>query len=100
MNAPPESASLGKENCPHCQQVLKRWLAPPINFSDGLGYGADALLVCFNDTCPVYVDGWNTMFDRYGRIGSMRFWSNPQDGDKGVLPVAHKDALRGDIVEE
>ncbi|MBF0154195.1 MAG: hypothetical protein HQL64_10690 [Magnetococcales bacterium] len=85
--------------CPHCNLKLKRWSAPPINFSDGLGYGSADLMVCFNDDCPIYVNGWNTMFDRYGRIGSMRFWKDPRDGDSGVLPVAHKDALRGDIIE-
>ncbi|MBF0425297.1 MAG: hypothetical protein HQL66_05720 [Magnetococcales bacterium] len=87
------------EVCSHCEQPLKKWRSPPFNYSDGLGFGSDFLLVCFNDDCPIYVNGWNTMFDRYGRIGSMRFWRNPRDNDSGVLPVAHKDAMRGDIEE-
>ncbi|MBF0588034.1 MAG: hypothetical protein HQL53_02805 [Magnetococcales bacterium] len=86
--------------CIHCGASMKKWSTPDISFSDGLGFGAEALLVCFNDACPLYVNGWNSMFDRYGRVGSMRYWQHPADNDDGALPVAHKDAMRGDIIED
>lgn len=86
--------------CPHCNVQMKKWSVSPFNYSDGLGFGTDLLHVCFNDACPIYVKAWNVMFERYGRVGSQRFFHNPDDDDKGVLPVAHKDAMRGDIIED
>ncbi|MGN7614404.1 hypothetical protein ACQZV8_20230 [Magnetococcales bacterium HHB-1] len=83
--------------CPHCNQVLKKWTTSPFNYSDGLGFGAETLYVCFNDECPLYKKAWNTMYENYGRVGSMRYWFNPQDGDEGVLPVGNADAMKGDI---
>ncbi|MBF0624294.1 MAG: hypothetical protein HQL82_05750 [Magnetococcales bacterium] len=89
-----------KKKCPHCNDTLKTLQVPPSNFSDGLGFGSELLLVCFNNECPLYVKGWNTMYDRYGQVGSMRYWLNPLDGDSGAFPVAHKEAMRGDIIED
>ncbi|MBF0124326.1 MAG: hypothetical protein HQL60_03185 [Magnetococcales bacterium] len=90
----------GRCCCPHCQQVLLRWAAAQHDFEDGLGFGVLEMLVCFNNQCPMYVKGWNSLFENYGRIGSVRYYYSPDDGDEGVLPIAHGDALRGDIVGE
>ncbi|MEO5364863.1 MAG: hypothetical protein H7831_00595 [Magnetococcus sp. WYHC-3] len=87
-------------HCPYCGQALRKWSNSTFTYSDGLGFPAHHLNVCFNDECSLYVRGWNSMFDNYGRVGSMRYWFNPHDGDSGALPVAHKDAMRGDIIEE
>ncbi len=87
-------------HCPHCKVQMKRWEATHNDFGDGMGYCTDYMLVCFNDECPMYVNGWNSLYDHFGRVGSVRYFFNPDDGDSGVLPVAHKDALRGDIIEE
>ena len=87
-------------DCIHCGQPMLEWSASQNDFGDGLGYGATMMLVCFNDDCPMYVKGWNSMFDRYGRVGSVRYFYNPDDGDNGVLPVAHRSALRGDIIKD
>ncbi|MEO5379018.1 MAG: hypothetical protein H7832_14750 [Magnetococcus sp. DMHC-6] len=87
-------------SCRHCGEPMQMWSTPTFNFTDGLGFGTDILRVCFNDLCPMYVKGWNTLFEKYGKIGSMRFYRNPVDGDEGVLPVAHKDAMRGDIISD
>ncbi|MBF0143576.1 MAG: hypothetical protein HQL57_05860 [Magnetococcales bacterium] len=87
------------KNCPHCGEAMKKWAAPGFNHSDGLGFGVPYMYVCFNDDCSLFVNGWNTMYDNYGRIGSMRQFFNSFDGDEGALPVAHRDAMRGDIME-
>ena len=47
----------------------------------------------------MYVKGWNSLYDTVRRIGSVRYFTDPSDWMTGVLPVAHKDALRGDIVQ-
>ncbi|GAB0058831.1 hypothetical protein SIID45300_03188 [Candidatus Magnetaquicoccaceae bacterium FCR-1] len=88
-------------DCPHCGVAMKKWAAAGHNFcGDGMGFVSDFMFVCFNDDCPMYVKGWNSLFERYGRVGSVRAFYNPDDGEEGVLPVAHKMALRGDILED
>ncbi len=94
------SDSTNKTVCPHCKQPMKKWAATHNDFGDGMGFCADMMYVCFNDHCSMYVNGWNALFDNYGRVGSVRYFYNPEDGDTGVLPVAHKDALRGDIIDD
>lgn len=89
-----------KHTCPHCAAPLKTYSVSPFNFSDGLGWGNDVLFVCFNDQCPVYVKAWTTMLERYGRIGSQRYFYNPLGKQHGVLPVGHKNAMKGDIIED
>ncbi|MEO5339526.1 MAG: hypothetical protein H7837_03260 [Magnetococcus sp. MYC-9] len=86
--------------CCHCGQPMRRWRASQNDFGDGLGFCVDELLVCFNDECPMYVKGWNSLFQNFRRVGSVRHYYDPQDGTQGVLPVAHRDALRGDIIED
>jgi hypothetical protein len=86
--------------CRHCGQPMKKWAASQNDFGDGMGFCADILLVCFNDDCPMYVKGWNSLYDTVRRVGSVRHFYNPEDGFQGVLPVGHRDALRGDIIEE
>ncbi|MBF0610811.1 MAG: hypothetical protein HQL55_06770 [Magnetococcales bacterium] len=86
--------------CPHCGQQLSKYAVAPFNFSDGLGWGTDVLLVCFNDTCPVYVKGWTTMLDRYGQIGSQRYFLNPEGNQAGVLPVGSRYAMKGDVIPD
>ncbi|MBF0158181.1 MAG: hypothetical protein HQL58_01535 [Magnetococcales bacterium] len=90
----------GRYCCPHCQQQLLRWEAAQHDFEDGLGFCVSEMLVCFNDQCSMYIKGWNSLFDHYGRVGSVRYYYSPEDGEEGVLPVAHRDALRGDVVGE
>lgn len=86
--------------CPHCHGMLSRYSVSAFNFSDGLGWGVPELLICFNDTCPIFANGWNTLYERYGVVGSQRFFRNPYDGDQGVLPAGNRDAMRGDIIED
>ncbi len=50
-----------KPKCPHCNLDMTLWEVPPINFSDGLGWGVPYLYVCFNDQCSLYVIGWDNL---------------------------------------
>jgi|SaaInl4_150m_RNA_FD_contig_31_343673_length_843_multi_3_in_0_out_0_1 hypothetical protein len=89
-----------KKDCPHCNEPMLKWWAASNEFGDGMGFCTDILLVCFNNDCPMFVKGWNSLYDKFGRVGSVRYYFDPSDGISGVLPVAYKDALRGDIVTD
>ncbi|MBF0180375.1 MAG: hypothetical protein HQM03_10175 [Magnetococcales bacterium] len=89
------------KECPHCQVPMKKWAAGGHNFTgDGMGFTSDVMLVCFNDDCPMFVKGWDSLYNTMRRVGSVRAFYNPEDGDEGVLPVGHRAALRGDIIED
>lgn len=95
------SEQVAGHDCPHCQVPMKKWASSGHNFfGDGMGFVSDFMFVCFNDDCLMYVKGWDSLFNSVGRIGSVRAFYNPEDGDAGVLPVAYKDALRGDIIDD
>lgn len=61
-----------KPKCPHCGQEMSVWEVPPINYSDGLGWGVPYLFVCFNDDCPLYTNGWQNIEENYGHLASYR----------------------------
>lgn len=90
----------GQHLCPHCQAIMKKYAVSPFNFSDGLGWGVPILMVCFNDECPLFVGAWETTMQYYGKIGSQRYWLDPESGKGGALPVGSRNAMRGDIIEE
>ncbi len=43
--------------CPHCNQPLERWLAPP---ETGWGY----LMVCFNNECSFYINSKHNIVNK------------------------------------
>lgn len=86
--------------CPHCGQPTKKWSTPRFNVGDGSGWDSLFLHVCFNDECPLYVNGWASMMTHYGRTGSVRYMENPDSGEKSSIPVGNPYALRGDIIED
>lgn len=81
--------------CPHCNERMKKWRVP--DFST---WSADYFYVCFNDSCPYFVKGWEHMEKTMQRHSSYRHHYDPSRGVCGPLPVYSKNALRGDIVEE
>ncbi len=82
------------ENCPYCNQKMSRWLPPPAS-----NFPQEIHLVCFNDECSYYVEGWEWMRQQYNQKVSYRFRLNPRTGGKGPLPVWSSSALRSGIVE-
>lgn len=89
-----------RDTCPHCQERLHKWNTHETIFTDGMGWASPYMYVCFNDECPLFVKGWTTMQERFGKNSSMRFFYNPFDQQEGALPVGSKHALKGDIDEE
>ena len=82
------------KKCPHCGQILLKWMPPSeSNFEQRIQ------LVCFNDECKYYIDGWTWMREKYRQNVSYRFRFDPETGDNGPLPVWSKTALKSGIIE-
>ncbi len=80
--------------CPHCGIETSEYKAPPFNFSDGLGWGTPFLYVCFNDNCPLFVNGWKHMEENYGQVASYRYMVMPDSGEESVMPAFSIESMR------
>lgn len=92
--------AMEKPKCPHCNQAMKLWETPPINFSDGLGWGSPYLFLCFNDECPLYVQGWDDMEENYAQRASMRCFNYPGTDQFECMPVFSSLGGQGQIVDD
>lgn len=81
--------------CPHCGSRLKRWRVP-----DGATWGEEFFLVCFNDECSYYKEGWDWMMSEYSQTASYRFALNPSTGGTLPLPVWSASATREMIIDD
>ena len=82
--------------CPHCNEGLLKWELPQNPFTQ---WDMEFLFVCFNDTCPFLVRGWEVMY-RQGNMGmSYRFAYNPDRDQCMSVPVPSLHALKEGIVE-
>jgi len=88
-----------KPKCPHCHQEMSLWEVPPMNFSDGLGWGTPYLYVCFNDECAMYQAGWKNMRENYGRNSSYRCMCYPGTTSYECLPVFSPEGASGQIID-
>jgi len=81
--------------CPHCTGALLKWELPQNPFTE---WDMQFLFVCFNDTCPFLVRGWEVMY-RQGNMGlSYRFAYNPDRDQCMSVPVPNLNALKEGIV--
>jgi hypothetical protein len=74
---------------------MKKWENPQLST-----WGNDYQLVCFNDECSYFVNGWNWMMEKFNQHASYRHRYNPETGEKGPLPVWSYDALKSNIIED
>ncbi|WP_373498413.1 zinc ribbon domain-containing protein [Desulfococcus sp.] len=89
-----------KPNCPHCNQLMSVWEVPPINFSDGLGWGAPYLFVCFNDDCSLYKDGWQNIEENYGHLASYRCICYLGEKNFECMPVFSAVGGTGQVIDD
>jgi hypothetical protein len=89
-----------KPKCPHCQQEMNLWEVPPVTFSDGLGWGEPYLFLCFNDECPLYIQGWKTLEENYAQRASMRCFNYPGTDQYECMPVFSPQGAKGQIIDE
>jgi hypothetical protein len=81
--------------CPYCGKEMKKWENPQLST-----WGSEYQLVCFNDECSYFVNGWNWMMEQFNQHASYRHRYNPETGEKGPLPVWSYDALKSNIIED
>lgn len=78
---------MDKPHCPHCEKTMTLWEVPPINFSDGLGWGTPYLFICFNDECPSYKQGWDHLGKTMEAPASYRCINEPGQKNFEYMPV-------------
>ncbi len=78
---------MDKPLCPDCQKEMSLWEVPPINFSDGLGWGTPYLFVCFNDECRSYKSGWEHLAETMETPASYRCYVEPGQSNFEYMPV-------------
>ena len=84
--------------CPHCGEKLKKWAVPDNPFVQT--WDNEYMYICFNDTCPYYVRGWDFMSRKGNRGISYRLMYNPEKDRCMPIPVPTHRALRDGIIEE
>ncbi|MFC1829713.1 zinc ribbon domain-containing protein [Thermodesulfobacteriota bacterium] len=89
-----------KPVCPHCDQEMNLWEVPPFNFSDGLGWGTPYLYLCFNDECPLYVQGWDNLMENYAQHASYRCMNYPGTQTFQIMPVFSSMGGKGQVIDE
>jgi len=85
--------------CPHCQQQLSCCEAPPFHIGDGLGWGSEVLFICLNDTCSLFLKGWDIIEQQYGHHSSYRYMELPGSTEGNCLMVGNADAFKGCIID-
>ncbi len=89
-----------KPACPHCGRIMNLWEVPPVPCDDGLGWGSPYLYMCFNDECPLYVEGWKNIEENYGRTASYRCMCYPDSLKFECISVFGPFGGTGQIVDE
>ena len=81
--------------CPHCGDELKKWEVPQHCFTQ---WPNDYMYICFNDECPYYVRGWNSMSAQMNP-GSYRLMYDPLTDSCQPVPVSNQNMLKDGIVQ-
>jgi len=89
-----------RPKCPHCNEEMTIWEVPPFSFSDGLGWGTPYLFVCFNDKCPLYIQGWENLQENYAQNASYRCMNYPGSTKFECIPVFSPMGGKGQIIDE
>lgn len=88
-----------KRCCPHCSGPLSLCHAPSVHVGDGLGWGSEYLFICLNDTCSLFVNGWDYIANQYGHVGSYRHMEIPNSKETYNMMVVGKEAFTGSIID-
>jgi hypothetical protein len=83
--------------CPYCGDKLSKWAVPDHPF--GQTWDNDYMYICFNDQCPYYIRGWETM-SRQRNHCSYRLMYHPEKDCCLPVPVPTPMALKEGIVAD
>ncbi len=89
-----------KPICPHCGKEMQLWEVPPVAFADGLGWDSPYMYVCFNNDCPLYVNGWENLWENYAQHASYRCIKSPNDDIFEAMPVFSSIGGQGQVIDE
>jgi hypothetical protein len=89
-----------KPSCPHCNEEMSLWEVPPVTFSDGLGWGTPYMFLCFNDECPLFVEGWKNLQENYAQNASYRCCCYPGSKNFELMPVFSTFGAKGQIIDD
>ncbi len=89
-----------KPVCPHCGEEMKLWEIPPIAVGDGLGWDSPYMYVCFNNDCPLFVEGWKNLWENYAQHASYRCIKSPNSKNFEVMPVFSSVGGQGQIIDD
>ncbi len=89
-----------KPKCPHCNETMNLWEVPPITYADGLGWGSPYLFLCFNDECPLYIQGWAELEENYAHKASVRCFNYPGTDQFEFMPVFSPMGAKGQIIDD
>jgi len=92
--------AMKRPKCPHCNEEMSLWEAPSITFSDGLGWGSPYLFLCFNDECPLYIQGWKDMEANFAQRASMRCFNYPGTEQYECMPVFSPMGAKGQVIDD
>ncbi len=81
--------------CPYCGSRMKKWRVP-----DGASWDAEFFMVCFDDECSYYRDGWTWMREQFQQEASYRYAVDPREGQRWMIPVWSPSATKEMIVDE
>ncbi len=85
--------------CPYCKQKMSCCEAPPIHIGDGLGWGSDVLFICLNDTCSLFLEGWDKIEEQYGHHASYRYMELPDSTESNLMMVANAGAFKASVID-
>lgn len=80
--------------CPYCDEKMKKWRVPLTS-----SWNNDFFYVCFNDTCPYFVEGWDYLWETQQTHASYRCRLDPDSGQYTPLPAWSTEALKNNIIE-
>jgi hypothetical protein len=92
--------SQDKPLCPHCGKSMSIWEVPLVTFSDGLGWDSPYMFICFNDDCPMYVSGWDHLWENYAQRASYRCIKSPNSDNFDAMPVFSSAGAQGQIIDD
>ncbi|MGA7877083.1 MAG: ogr/Delta-like zinc finger family protein, partial [Desulfoferrobacter sp.] len=82
--------------CPHCGEIMRKWAVPNTPFTT---WDNEFMYICFNDTCPYLMRGWEAMNKQGNRGLSYRLMYDPIRDRCMPVPIPSLDALKESIVE-
>lgn len=85
--------------CPHCNGKMDCCEAPQFHVGDGLGWGSEALFICLNDSCPLFINGWDQIEVQYGHRASYRYMELPGSKESNLMMVGNEMAFKGSIID-